>query len=333
MTPRRRRVAAALAAAASSLWTVSRLAMAQPAPKMHRIGVLGPDVSDGQGHVWNAFVDELARRGHVEGRNLVFEKRFGQGDRAELVDRLAAELVALKPDVIYAARGSFSALAAKRATATIPIVFYSSGDPVGMGLVASLARPGGNLTGTSVQGFDIIAKALQLLVEALGKPSRVAYLAPTGTRQAPWFGGLEATLNRSAQALALKVEFVDVPSVDALEPIIRQLVRDRVDVAIVSDFPLFRPQLEHIAELFIKHRLPAYGDAYSGFLMHYGEQRVKLARMAAAYVDRVLAGTKPADLPVEQLSTFELVINQRTAKALGLSVPVALLLRADEVIQ
>ena len=333
MTPRRRELAVTLAGTAAALMAASNGAWAQMAAKVHRVGVLGPDISDGQGPVWNAFVDELALRGHVEGRNLVFEKRFGQGDRAELVDQLALELVALKPDVIYAARGTLSALAAKRATATIPVVFYSSGDPVGMGLVASLARPGGNLTGTSVQGFDIIAKALQLLVEALGKPSRVAYIAPAGTRSAPWFTGLDATLKRSAQALALKVEFVDVVTVDSLEPIIRQLVLDRVDAAIVSDFPLFRPQMQHIARLFIKHRLPAYGDAYAGFLMHYGEQRVKLARMAAAYVDRILAGAKPAELPVEQLSTFELVINQGTARALGLSLPPALLLRADEVIQ
>ena len=301
--------------------------------KVQRIGVLGPDVSDGQGPVWQAFVDELARRGHVQGRNLVIDKRLGEGDRPELVDKLAAELVALHPDVIYAARGTLSALAAKRATSSIPIVFYSSGDPVGLGLVASLARPGGNLTGSSVQGFDIIARAIQLLGDTLGKVRRIAYLAPAGMRNMPWFAALDATLTTSARTLGASIVYFDVASVDQLDAMIERMVREHVDAVIVADFPLFRPHMSRIAALFIRHKLPAYGNAYDGFLMHYGEQRVKLAHMAAAYVDRILRGARPADLPVEQLSTFEFVINQTTAKALGITIPQTVLVRADEVVQ
>ena len=306
---------------------------AQPVRKVHRVGVLGPDTSDGEGPVWDAFVDELAQRGYVQGRNLVLDLRLGQGDRPEQLDKLAAELVALKPDVIYAARGTVSALAAKRATATIPIVFYSSGDPVAMGLVASLARPGGNVTGNSVQGFDLLGKAIELLTETLPKVRRIAYLQPEGSRTMPWYPQLARSMETTARARGVTVEFIDVAAVEAIEALIAQLARQRFDAAIVVDFPLFRPHLERIAELCIRHRLPAYGNANDGFLLHYGEQRLKLARMAAAYVDRILQGARPAELPVEQISTFEMFINLKTARALGLNVPAAVMLRADRVIE
>jgi putative tryptophan/tyrosine transport system substrate-binding protein len=330
---RRRSLMAAIGAAAVVAQGGGRHALAQTPTKTHRVGVLAPDASDVQGEVWQTFVDELATRGYVQGRNLVFETRLGGGDKPELVEQAAAALVALKPDVIYAARGSMSALAAKRATSTIPIVFYSSGDPVSLGLVASLARPGGNVTGSSVQGFDIIGKAMQLLGEALGKVRRVVYLQPAGSRAMPWFTGLEQTLVNAAKTQGASVEFVDVDAFEAIEPLARRLARERVDAVIVSDFPLFKPRMAEIAAIFSRHRLPAYGNAYVGFLMHYGEQRNKLARMAAAYVDRILGGAKPAELPVEQLSTFELVINMKTAKALNIKLPRALLLRADSVIE
>lgn len=303
-----------------------------PAPT-RRVGVLGPDASDGQGLVWEAFVDELAQRGWVEGRNLAFVVRLGDGDRPDLLERLAAELVALRPDVIYAARGSASALAAKRATATIPIVFYSSGDPVAFGLVASLARPGGNLTGSSVMGFDIIGKDIGLLAETLGGLKRIVYLSPAGSRSMPWFAGLTRAMDAAAARVGASVEYIDVTSVDEIEPLVRRLTRQRTDVAIVPDFPLFRPHQQRIAQWFVTHRVPAYGNAYEGFLMYYGEQRLQLARMAAGYVDRILRGARPADLPVEQISTFELVINLKTARALGLTIPPSVLLRADRVIE
>ncbi len=329
----RRRQGLAVVTAGGVLALLPPRLAAQLARKVVRVGVLGPDVSDGEGLVWDAFVDELAQRGYVQGRNLVLELRLGQGDRPEQLDRLAAELVALKPDVIYAARGTVSALAAKRATSTIPIVFYSSGDPVAMGLVASLARPGGNVTGNSVQGFDLVGKAIELLTEMLPKVQRIAYLQPEGSRAMPWYPQLLRSMESTARARGVTVEFIDVAGIDALEALIARLARQRYDAAIVVDFPLFRPHLERIAELFIQHRLPAYGNANDGFLMHYGEQRLKLARMAAVYVDRILQGAKPAELPVEQISTFEMVINLKTARALGLNVPAAVMLRASRVIE
>jgi putative tryptophan/tyrosine transport system substrate-binding protein len=321
------------ATAAAALASLSHRLAAQPARRVYRVGVLGPDISDGEGMVWDAFVGELARRGYVQGQNLILELRLGQGDRLEQVDKLAAELVALKPDVIYAARGTMSALAAKRATTTIPIVFYSSGDPVAMGLVASLARPGGNITGNSVQGFDLVTKTVELLSETLPKVQRIAYLQPEGSRTMPWYAQLVRSMEGAARSRGATVEFVDIAGIDAVEPVVARLARQRFDAAIVIDFPLFRPHQERIAELFIRHRLPAYGNAYAGFLMHYGEQRVALARMAAAYVDRILKGARPAELPVEQISTFEMVINLKTARALGLTIPRAVLLQAHTVIE
>jgi putative tryptophan/tyrosine transport system substrate-binding protein len=306
---------------------------AKPARREYSVGVLGPDTSDGEGLVWDAFVVELAQRGYVRGRNLVLEMRLGQGDRPEQLDKLAAELVALKPDVIYAARGTVSALAAKRATATIPIVFYSSGDPVAMGLVASLARPGGNLTGNSVQGFDLVGKAIELLTETLPKVQRIAYLQPGSSRDMPWYPQLVRSMEATARARGVTVEFIDVAAIEHIEALVAGLARQRFDAAIVVDFPLFRPHLERIAQLCIRYRLPAYGNANDGFLMHYGEQRLKLARMAAAYVDRILQGARPAELPVEQIATFEMVINLKTARALGLSVPAAVMVRASRVIE
>ena len=329
----RRRQGLAVVTAGGALALLPLRLAAQPARTVVRIGVLGPDTSDGTGLVWDAFVDDLAQRGYVQGRNLVLELRLGQGDRTEQLDRLAAELVALKPDLIYAARGTVSALAAKRATSTIPIVFYSSGDPVAMGLVASLARPGGNLTGNSVQGFDLVGKAIELLTEMLPKVQRIAYLQPDVSRTMPWYPQLVRSMEATARDRGVAIEFIDVAGIDALEALIARLARQRFDAAIVVDFPLFRPHLERMAELFIQHRLPAYGNANDGFLMHYGEQRLKLARTAAAYVDRILQGARPAELPVEQISTFEMVINLKTARALGLNVPAAVMLRASRVIE
>ena len=328
---RRRAVMAGVISAAAG--AAPRRALAQAVVAVRRVGVLAPDASDLQGPLWEAFVDELARRGHVEGRTLVLERRFGQGDDPALVERLAAELVALKVDVIYAARGSMSALAAKKATASIPVVFYSSGDPVNLGLVASLGRPGGNLTGNSVQGFDTLSKGLQLLAEAVGKLSAIACMLPRGARAQPWFATLDRVLGQAAKALGARFEFVEVASIIDMPAIVKRLARERFDAAMVSDFPPFRPHMARIAALFAEHRLPTFGSAFDGFLLHYGEPRLLLARMAAGYVDKILAGAKPADLPVEQISTFEFVINLKTARALGLTIPQSLLLRADEVIR
>lgn len=320
-----------ICSAAQGLLAVPLVALAQQTGKVVRIGVLGPDLSEEVRPEWNEFVAELARRGYVEGRNIVFERRFSDYARPDLLDKQAAELVGLKVDVIYAARGTAVALAAKKATKSIPVVFYSSADPVGLGLVASLARPGGNLTGNSIQDIAVSVKSLQFLAEAVGKLTGIAYFQHRGIRSLPWFPSHEAAMTATAKGIGAKFEFVEVEAVAEIEPLLKQLVRQGINGAILEDYPLFRPQ-SRIAALFVDHRLPTIGDARAGFLLHYKVHPLDLARMAATYVDRILKGARPSDLPVEQASKFELVINLKTAKALGLNIPQSLLQRADEVI-
>lgn len=324
-----RRHVAIAGVALHSLWVVGLRAQTR-API---IGVLGPDASDGTGPAWDAFVDELARRGYVEGRNLQLVRRFGDNDRADLLDRYAAELVALPVDLIYAARGTAAAVAAKRATSSIPVVFYSAGDPVGAGLVATLAKPGGNVTGTSTQGADVTAKGLQYLAEAAGGLKRFVLFLPEGTRTHGWFAPMEASIADAGRRLGATASFVEIRDLDHLITWLRGPERRDVDAVLLFDFPVFRPHLATIASLFIQHRLPSYGFAAVGFLLNYDISRTQLARTAAAYVERILRGARPADLPVEQVREFELVVNLRTAQALGLSIPAGLLARADVLIR
>jgi putative ABC transport system substrate-binding protein len=329
---KRRLILQSVCAAAGPLQAVNASAQGVTGA-IRRVGVLGPDPSDGSGSVWEAFVDELAQRGFAEGRNLVFERRFAESDSAEQLQRLAAELVAKRVDVIYAARGNASALAAKNATSAVPVVFYSSPDPVGAGLVFSLASPGGNVTGMSTQGADIVGKGLQLLAEAVGGLHRFSLFVPEGTRTQGWFGRSEALLRDAAKHLGAAADIVEMREAEQLVGWLRSPARRGVDAGLLFDFPLFRPHLARIAALFVEHRLPSYGSTKSGFLMQYDLSRTGLARDAAAYVARILRGARPADLPVEQVRTFELSVNLRTARALGLAIPRTLLLRADEVLE
>lgn len=308
-------------------------ASAQPPRVPQRVGVLGPDLSDASGPVWDEFVAELARRGFVEGRNLVFEKRFGRDDRTDLLAQAAAELVAAKVDLIYAARGTVSALAAKQATSTIPVVFYSSGDPVGLKVVDSLSRPGGNVTGNAVLVFETVRKGVEVLAEVKPDLRQFAFFRPPGTLGLPWLQRMEESLSAAAHRLALRAHFVEVQSLQEMPQRVARLVQQGVGAMLLFDFAFFRPQLESIAALFIRHRLPSYGGPHQGFLLSYGEPRLQVARSAAAYVERILRGAKPADLPVEQISTFELSINLKTARAIGLRIPPAVLVRATEVIE
>jgi putative ABC transport system substrate-binding protein len=324
----RRHATAALLCALGS-WDAG----AQASGRLHRVGVLGVDSSDGSGLVWEAFVDELAKRGYIEGRNLVLERRFGEHDRVELLEPRAAELVASKVDVIYAAGGVVSALAAKRATSTIPIVFFSAGDPVAVGLVQTLARPGGNVTGNATQGVDIVSKGLQILAEASGRMTQFVLFLPAGMRSQVGFARTESLLSEAGARLGAKARFVEVTDVEQIGAQLRMLAREGVDAVLLFDFPMFRAHMDRIAALLIERKLPSYGYARAGFLMHYDMSRPRLARSAAGYVDRILKGAKPAELPVEQVNVFELVINLKTAKAIGLTVPKSLLLRADEVIE
>jgi len=250
----------------------------------------------------------------------------------ERLPALAAELVRLKVDVIVAA-STPDALAAKNATQTIPIVFATSGSPVGA-LVASIAHPGGNVTGLSLVGPELVARQLQLLKEAVPKASRVAVLAnPDNTYTAVMMKEVEA----AARSLGVRIRLLSLRGGDAPDTAFSALTRERPDALLVLFDPLLTRQRVRIAELANKHRLPSmyphreYAEA--GGLMAYGASLLDLYRRAATYVDKILKGARPADLPVEQPTKFELVVNLKTARSLGLTIPPPLLLRADESIE
>lgn len=328
--PLGRRACIAAAIASVLPWTPGVAAAASPS-KIHRVGVLDPDPAI---HVetWKEFVADLARLGYVEGRNLVFERRFGAEDRPEGVKRFAAELAALKVDVIYAAHGTLSALAAKNATRTIPIVFFSSGDPVGQGLVASLSRPGGNITGSSISSFETFPKSLQYLKELVSKLARVVEISSSSTRSRPWFAQMDAAVQGAASRLGVKFEYVDVKSFDEVAPAVDRLVAG-VDAVVVGSASVLAPHLQEMADLLIRKRLPSIGDPRDGFLFDYSPDYLAVARKGAEYVAKVLSGVRPSEIPVEQTSAFNLVVNQRTAEAIQLKIPEAMLLRASKVLR
>ena len=244
---------------------------------------------------------------------------------------LAAELVQLRMDVIVTGSNIYVA-AAKRATATIPIVMVAAGDPVGAGFIASLARPGGNITGLSADASrEIVGKNLALLKEIVPRLSRVGVVG-----QVTLLGGV-AALETAARQLNVALEIVDIRSPDDFESAFATMVGKRVGAVIVNAGPLTYMRRQQIADLALKHRLPAITGlnefAQAGLLMSYGPNLPDMYRRAASYVAKILRGVKPGDLPVEQPTKFELIINLMTAKALGLTIPQSLLLRADEVIQ
>jgi putative tryptophan/tyrosine transport system substrate-binding protein len=299
---------------------------AQQADKVARIGVLAVSAAAFSPRI-EAFRRGLREHGYVEGKNIVFEYRYAEGKLDRLPD-LAVELVALKVDVIVTASPP-SVRAAKRATSTIPIVFAAVGDPVATGLVKSLARPGGNVTGLSILGPELDGKRLELLKEAVTKTSRVAVLfGPESPRK---------ELEIAAQALGIQLVLLPVRELGDFEPAFETARKESVHALLTSPSPLLNTVRERIVELAAKNRLPAmYGSSEfveAGGLMSYAPSYVDLFRRAAIYVDKILRGAKPADLPVEQATKFELVINLKTAKALGLTISPSLLARADQVIE
>jgi putative ABC transport system substrate-binding protein len=327
-----RRKSLILAIAGALLFSPT-LAGAQKSTKVYRVGVLNPGAVDPDDPEWNEFVAELARRGYVEGRNLAFEKRSFDNDRPDLLDKLAADLVLLRVDVIYCRGGTVATLAAKKATSTIPIVFFGSADPVSLGLVASLAHPGGNVTGSSLMNGNTYPKALQYLAEAAGTLHGVAFIYPTGTSSLPWYRSFVTTISTTAEALGARVQFVDVQTFGALEESVKRFRSQGIDSAmLIGDVGQVAP-LKQIAALFVDYHLPSVGPPTEGFLLQCSPPVGPLARTSAKYVDKILQGEKPSDLPVEQVTAIELVINLRTAKALDLNIPRSLLLRADETIQ
>ncbi len=310
-------------------------AEAQQPGKVARIGVLAsaPPTTPEVSRNWGAFRQGLGERGWVEGQNIVIEYRWAEG-RVERFPSLAAELVSLKLDLIVAGSTS-GARAAKQATSTIPIVMVYVTDPVGGGLVASLARPGGNVTGLTFQvGPEIVGKQLELLKEAVPKVSRVAVLLNPDSRSSPIF--LKET-QAAARVLAVKLQLLEVRSPNELEGAFTAMTRERADALLVLPGPFTFAHARRIADLAAKSRLPAAypfrESAEAGGLMAYAANAPDMMRRAATYVDKILKGAKPADLPVEQPTKFEFIINLKAAKALGLPIPQSVLIRADEVIQ
>ena len=305
---------------------------AQPPSKVARIGLLCATRCEGPGlDMLRAGLRDL---GWVEGRNLVIEARAA-GGQLDRLPTLARELVALNLDLIVASAPQPSR-AAKDATSSLPIIFVGVADPVRVGLVQSLARPGGNVTGvaTLVPG-GFMAKQLELLKEAVPGASRVATLGnPTNDVYRVTF---PVEIPPAARALGLRLQVLEVTEPGQIEGAIEAAVRERADALHVLGDPIFHSPPTRLPELAARARLPAiYISAElvrAGGLMSYGTNFPELSRRAATYVDRILKGTKPAELPVEQPTKFELVINLRTAKALGLTIPQSLLLRADQVIE
>jgi len=319
-----------IASIAGGLVIARSVAEAQPAAKIYRVGILLVATAETVGPLVQALTEGLRDLGYVEGRNVVFERRYADG-RLERLPDLAAELVRLRVDVIVTG-SNIHVAAAKRATATIPIVMVAAGDPVGGGFIASLARPGGNITGLSSDASrEIQAKNLALLKEIAPRLSRVGLLGQVLSQDG--FAALEA----AARQLNVTLEVVDIRSPDDFEGAFAAMVGKQVGAVIVGGGPLTYMRRQQITDLALKHRLPAIQVlkefAQAGLLMSYGPNLPDTYRRAARYVDKILRGAKPAELPVEQPSKFELVINLRTAKALGLTIPQSLLLRADEVIQ
>ena len=309
---------------------------AQQAAKIARIGYLVNNLAGGPPGLQEAFRQGLRDLGYVEGRNVVIEYRSAEG-KFERLPALAAELVALNVDVLVAGGGTLAALAAKHATSTLPIVFTAVGDPVTSGLVTSLARPGGNVTGLSLLFPELVGKCLEHLKQAVPGVSRVAVLLQPGAVPERTDTDLRKEAEVAARALGVRLHFVEARRPPDINRAFSDMTRARAGALTVLSTPMFASERRRLVDLAAKNRLPTvfsfrdYVDA--GGLMSYGPNLSDLSRRAATYVDRILKGAKPADLPVEQPTKFELVINMKTAKALGLTIPPSVLGRADHIIE
>lgn len=308
--------------------------VAQQQGKAWRVGFLSPLARPASldSHRYGAFLQGMRELGYIESKNLVIEWRFADG-MYERLPGLAAELVQLNVDVIVAAT-SPAIRAAQKATTTLPIVMGNTGDPVGSGFVKSLAQPGGNITGLALMSSDVSAKLLDLLRSLVPKLSRVAVLvSPTSSTYRAILNGVQA----AAQNVGIQILPVEARTPLEIETGFPMMVRSRAEAVIVGLSWFFVQQQRQIADLAAKHRLPSIAGnreyAEAGGLMSYGQNIADNYRRAATYVDKILKGAKPGDLPVEQPTTFDFVINLKTAKALGITIPQSILLRADEVIQ
>ena len=310
-------------------------AHAQQTAKVPRLGFLGLNPGANP-HLRGAFLQGLRDLGYVEGRNILIEERSAEG-KLERLPALAAELVALKVDVLVTGGGTPTALAAKQATRTIPIVFASATDPVTDGLVTSLPRPGGNITGLSNLAPELVGKCLEQLKQAVPGVSRVAVLWQPGALAEHTAKDILQGAEVAARALEERLQFVEARGPADFDRAFSDMTRARAGALAVLGSAIFNSERRRLVDLAAKHRLPTvytsrdFVDA--GGLMTYGPNLAYLFRRAATYVDKILKGAKPGDLPIEQPTTFELVINLKTAKALGLTIPPLLRLRADQVIE
>jgi ABC-type uncharacterized transport system substrate-binding protein len=307
---------------------------AQQTGKMIRIGFLDPSTASGMAVLVDAFRKELSKFGWNEGKNITIEYRFAE-QKSERLPELAADLVRLKVDLIVVTGGP-SALTAKRATTTIPIVMTNQADPVGEGLVSSLARPGGNVTGLSSLGTELNTKRLEVLKDAVPKLARVGYLRPSR-------GGITGDLQlkelrTAAQSLKLKLEEIKTEAdAKGLESAFQTARQKQVGAIMTQPIRPFVAERKRIIELAVRYRLPAiyFSKEFvdEGGLMSYGVDYDDLFRRAAVYVDKILKGAKPADLPVQQATKFEFVINLKAAKQIGLTLSPEFLSRANQVIK
>jgi putative tryptophan/tyrosine transport system substrate-binding protein len=335
-------IRAALAAAVAIGFLLAPLvAEAQPAGQVYRIGYLSPSSPSDPEKLASpfgerglaAFRQGLRELGYVEGQNIAFESRWAEG-RFERLPDLAAELVQLKVDVIVSVVTQAS-LAAKNATRTIPIVMVAVGDPLGSGLVDNLARPSGNVTGPSSMYSDLVGKQLEVLKEIAPKASRVALL--WNPANAAWQARMLKATGVAAKALGLQVQLLEARGPDELEGAFAAMTRERAGALLVAPDVILALHARRIADLAAKRRLPAmYGSrehVEAGGLISYAPNIPDVFRRAATYVDKILKGARPADLPVEQPTMFEVVINLTTAKAMGLTIPSSVLVRATQVIE
>src|SRR5262245_411104 len=307
---------------------------AQQTGKVPRIGFLSLTSPSDRPPLLEAFRQTLRERGWVEGQNIVVDYRYAE-DRVDRLPNLAAELVRLKVDLIVASAGTQAATAAKNATETIPIVMIYVRDPVGTGLIASLARPGGNVTGVSGSaGLEMFAKQLELLKETVPKIRRVALLSNPDNA---YHQLAIREVNVAARSLGAELQLLEARGPNEFDGVFAAMAKERVGALFVMSDAIFSSHQTRLVDLAARSRLPAaYGIreyVEAGGLMSYGPSILDSYRRAAAYVDKILKGAKPADLPVEQPTKFELVINLKTAKALGLAMPQSVLVRADEIIR
>jgi putative tryptophan/tyrosine transport system substrate-binding protein len=308
------------------------VAEAQQSGKVWRIGYLALTPGENTS-LMKALLERLHELGYSEAKNLTFEYRSAEG-RPERLPQLAMELVRSNPDVLIAGFGTLAAQAAKTATTTIPIVFTNLGDPIGAGLVASLGRPGGNVTGLTDQARELPGKRLQILQELVRGAKVIAVLMNPDT---PFTTLALKEAKTAAEAAHLRLQVLEARTAEQVPGRFEEAIKLGAVGLLVLEDPLTYSMRRQISELAMKFRLPTiygYRDfAEAGGLISYGADRRQMYRRAAEYVDKILKGTKPADLPVEQPTKFELVINLKTAGALGLTIPQTLLLRADHVIQ